>query len=89
MVPSLQDEYAGAPALLVRKSDLVRNFAEDGQLTGTVAFLSAGNTKAANQAFNSQGLRYHLDMIQPDFWKILLLTPPPSNNFPGASPGVR
>ncbi len=33
-IPSLLTEYAGSSALLVKKSDLVSYFAEDGQLTG-------------------------------------------------------
>ena len=42
---ALQAEYAGTDALLVRKSELVRQFAEDGRLTGDIAFRVVGDSR--------------------------------------------
>lgn len=42
-VPALLTEYADVSALLVKKSDLVRHFSDEGQLTGRVEFLVNGD----------------------------------------------
>ncbi|MCW1830181.1 DUF2913 family protein [Enterobacter asburiae] len=43
---SLRDEYAGERALLVRKSELVRQFSDAGRLLGPVTFMVTGEPDA-------------------------------------------
>ncbi|EOC3059897.1 DUF2913 family protein [Cronobacter dublinensis] len=42
-IPALTAEYAGSSALLVKKSDLVRCFSENGRLMEPVTFQAQGN----------------------------------------------
>jgi hypothetical protein len=57
-IPALLAEYDNVSALLVRKSDLVRQFTDDGQLTGAVSFLAKGAMTVVCEALQVQGLRY-------------------------------
>lgn len=52
---ALQAEYAGTDALLVRKSELVRQFAEDGRLTGDIAFRVVGDSRVVVDVLNAGG----------------------------------
>ena len=61
-IPVLLAEYADVSALLVRKSDLVHHFNEQGQLTGRVEFLVNGDTQHCISAIQAQGLT----AIQPE-----------------------
>jgi len=55
-IPALLVEYADTSALLVRKSDLVHHFNNEGQLTGRVEFLVNGNMHHCVCAMQAQGL---------------------------------
>ena len=55
-IPVLLDEYADVSALLVKKSELVRCFAEDGRLVTPLVFVVKGDTKVARAAFTEQAL---------------------------------
>ncbi|ENU8170326.1 DUF2913 family protein [Salmonella enterica] len=56
----LQAEYAGTPALLVRKSKLTENYSEQGTLLSPVSFLAAGDVSVVTAAMDAQELRYTL-----------------------------
>ncbi|EAM7300310.1 hypothetical protein AG28_19875 [Salmonella enterica subsp. enterica] len=67
----LQAEYAGTPALLVRKSKLTENYSEQGTLLSRVSFLVAGNICVVNAAMDAQASRNTLQakgliLLQPD-----------------------
>lgn len=55
-IQALLTEYDDVSALLVRKSDLVHHFNEQGQLTGHVEFLVNGDTQHCISAMQAQGL---------------------------------
>ena len=55
-IPALTAEYAGSSALLVKKSDLVRCFSEDGRLMGPVTFLARGNIIECINVMQAQGI---------------------------------
>lgn len=57
-IPALLAEYDDVSALLVKKSDLVHHFTDDGQLTDVVTFLVKGTPDVATAAFDTQALRY-------------------------------
>lgn len=57
-IPTLLAEYGDASALLVKKSDLVHHFTNNGQLTDVVTFLVKGTPDAVTAAFDTQSLRY-------------------------------
>lgn len=57
-IPALLAEYAGSSALLVKKSDLITYFSEDGRLTGPVTFLIRGTRNIATAAFDEQSFHY-------------------------------
>ncbi len=61
-ISALLAEYDDVSALLVRKSDLVHHFNEQGQLTGRVEFLVNGDTQHCINAMQAQGL----PAIQPE-----------------------
>ncbi|HAF2128141.1 TPA: DUF2913 family protein [Salmonella enterica] len=71
--PVLQAEYADVPALLVRKSELMRNFAEDGSLLETVDFLVTGDADTVAGALNLWSLRYKVQWQQADCCGITLI----------------
>ncbi|CAH5167399.1 TPA: DUF2913 family protein [Klebsiella pneumoniae] len=50
-LPALAAEYTDVSALLVKKSELVRCFADDGRLTAPLAFAVKGNTEVVQAAF--------------------------------------
>lgn len=56
-IPALLAEYADNSALLVKKSDLVSYFSEDGQLTGPVTFLVLGDIRECMNVMQAQGAR--------------------------------
>lgn len=56
-IPALLAEYAGSSALLVKKSDLVSYFSEDGRLTGPVTFLVLGDIRECMDVMQAQGAR--------------------------------
>lgn len=56
-IPLLLAEYAGNSALLVKKSDLVSYFSEDGQLTGPVTFLVLGDIRECINVMQALGAR--------------------------------
>ncbi|MCX8985766.1 DUF2913 family protein [Citrobacter portucalensis] len=56
-IPALLAEYAGCSALLVKKSDLVSYFSEDGQLIGPVTFLVLGDIRECMNVMQAQGSR--------------------------------
>ncbi|MEZ2603951.1 DUF2913 family protein [Kluyvera intermedia] len=53
----LLTEYRGSNALLVRKSELQAQFAQDGRLTGEVVFLLTGDRDAAEALFSQHNLK--------------------------------
>lgn len=53
-------EYAGTSALLVRKSELVQNYSEQGAQQRPVSFLIAGDVSVVTAAMDAQALRYTL-----------------------------
>lgn len=53
---ALAAEYADVSALLVKKSELVRFFADDGRLTAPLMFAVKGNPQAVQTAFAEQAL---------------------------------
>ncbi|EHL5403992.1 DUF2913 family protein [Salmonella enterica] len=55
-LPALIAEYTDVSALLVKKSELVRCFAEDGRLTAPLAFAVKGNAEVVQTAFAKQAL---------------------------------
>ncbi|EKT1334683.1 DUF2913 family protein [Salmonella enterica] len=55
-IPVLLAEYADAPALLVKKSELIRCFTEDGQLIDTLTFIAKGNPETVLTVFTDQAL---------------------------------
>ncbi|HFZ1005371.1 TPA: DUF2913 family protein [Klebsiella aerogenes] len=66
----LQAEYAGTPALLVRKSELTEHYSEQGALLSPVSFLVAGDVSVVTTAMDAQALCYTLQaqgliLLQP------------------------
>lgn len=57
-IPALLAEYDDMSALLVKKSDLVHHFTDDGQLTGMVTFLVKGASDVVTATFDTQSLRH-------------------------------
>ncbi|MFP2240989.1 hypothetical protein ACLEX4_21035 [Pseudescherichia vulneris] len=53
--------YADTSALLVKKSDLARHFADDGRLTGAVTLVVKGEVNTALAAFDEQSFQYSAD----------------------------
>lgn len=69
----LQAEYADVPALLVKKSELIRNFAEDGRLLGVVDFLVTGDANTVTDALNHRALRHKVQWRRTDCCGITLI----------------
>lgn len=73
-LPTLAAEYTDVSALLVKKSELVCCFAEDGRLVAPLVFVVKGNQQAVQAAFDEQALtcailtqeRYTLLTLQQD-----------------------
>jgi hypothetical protein len=63
VVNELLAEYAGTPALLVRKSELVQNYSEQGTLQSAVSFLVAGDLGVVTAVMDAQALGYHLHEV--------------------------
>lgn len=55
-LPALTAEYTDVSALLVKKSELVRCFSEDGQLVVPLVFAVKGNPQIVQTAFAEQAL---------------------------------
>lgn len=66
-IPALLAEYTDVSALLVRKSDLARHFAEDGQLTSGIDFVVKGSMDTVTAAFDSQALRYSTETTAENY----------------------
>ncbi|QLA06949.1 DUF2913 family protein [Enterobacter ludwigii] len=67
---SLRDEYAGERALLVRKSELVRQFSDAGRLLGHVTFMTTGEPDAVRDTLSAFALSS--DVAEPD---LIILKP--------------
>lgn len=78
-IPSLLTEYAGSSALLVKNSDLVSYFAEDGQLTGLVTFLVLGDIRECMKVMQAQGARMKVSEYS-DGGSLLTLLPAKSSD---------
>ncbi|ELN2578955.1 DUF2913 family protein [Enterobacter kobei] len=61
---SLRDEYAGERALLVRKSDLVRQFSDAGRLQGPVTFMVTGEPDVVRDILSAFALLS--EVTEPD-----------------------
>ena len=79
--PMLYAEYAGGSALLVRKSELQRNFTANGQQSETVAFVVVGDVDSVSDALDERELRYAISE-QHEGWCLLLLLPAVDTNIP-------
>lgn len=55
-LPALAAEYDDVSALLVKKSELVRCFADDGRLTASLTFVVKGSPQTVQTAFAEQAL---------------------------------
>lgn len=78
-IPALIAEYAGNSALLVKKSDLVNYFSEDGQLTGPVTFLVLGDIRECMNVMQAQ--RSHIESSEySDGESLLTLLPTESSD---------
>lgn len=62
-VPALAKEYADDLALLVKKSDLVRCFADDGRLVAPIEFIVRGTPDSALAAFDAQAFRFSVSEL--------------------------
>ncbi|EBH0782831.1 DUF2913 family protein [Salmonella enterica] len=69
----LQAEYADVPALLVRKSELMRNFSEDGRLLGAVDFLVTGDADVVADVLSLRELRHKVQGQQVGYCGITLI----------------
>ncbi|HAT6803605.1 TPA: DUF2913 family protein [Citrobacter freundii] len=74
MPEKLHAEYTDTPALLARKSGLVRHFTDNGKLVGPVEFIVAGDGCVVASALNKQELHSVLHKQQPG-WCMLTLIP--------------
>lgn len=70
----LYAEYAGGSALLVRKSELQKNFTDKGQQSGAVEFVVVGDVVAVGDVLHMRELRYAISE-QHAGWCILSLLP--------------
>ncbi|MBM1020244.1 DUF2913 family protein [Enterobacter sp. A11] len=70
---ALAAEYGDVSALLVRKSDLVRHFSDEGQLTGHVEFLVKGELDTVVAEFDIQTLRYTTETTMENCSMLTLL----------------
>jgi len=71
-IPALLAEYGDVSTLLVKKSDLARQFAENGQLTGALTFVVKGQLSAALDTFNAHCLPHEISDPLPGKGHILL-----------------
>lgn len=55
---TLYTEYANTAALLVRKSELLRHFTDEGKQSAPVEFVVAGEVRVVGDAFEAWELRY-------------------------------
>lgn len=69
----LASEYAGVSALLVRKSELTRNFSDEGRLLAPVSFLVTGDVDGVHEAFHHQTLPHTLEAWHSGSSKLVLL----------------
>ena len=70
---SLRDEYAGEQALLVRKSELLRQFSDTGRLLGPLTFMTTGEPDAVRDTLSAFALLS--EVAEPD-----LITLKPSSD---------
>ncbi|MGU9756270.1 DUF2913 family protein [Serratia marcescens] len=66
-------EYAGTQALLVRKSELVKNYSEQGILQHPVSFLIAGDVSVVIAAMEARALQYALHEESAEGGRLSLL----------------
>ena len=71
---ALSEEYRGVSALLVKKSDLVRHFSEEGALLSPVEFVVVGNQLLSMQVFKEHGLNTIVQQ-QCSGWSVMGLQP--------------
>ncbi|CAI0999966.1 MULTISPECIES: DUF2913 family protein [Serratia] len=71
---SLHTEYADVSALLVRKSELVRQVTEDGRLTGEIEFIVVGNCQTVGEGLDARALLYAI-RERHSGWSVLTLLP--------------
>ncbi|ECE6019982.1 hypothetical protein DL121_17395 [Salmonella enterica subsp. enterica] len=71
-ISALLAEYPNDSVLLVKKSDLVRHFAEDGQLIGEVTFLMKGEPDTATVALDTYPLHYTIHTDHDDYSMLTL-----------------
>lgn len=69
---TLRDEYAGERAMLVRKSELVRQFSDAGRLLGHVTFMTTGEPDAVHDTLSAFALSS--EVAEPD---LIILKPSP------------
>lgn len=73
---TLLAEYADVSALLVKKTDLIRHFADDGRLTGTVEFLIKGEVLPVVEVLDTHELHHTFQTkIQHPGWHGIALIP--------------
>ena len=73
-IPALLTEYDDVSALLVKKSDLMQHFADDGQLIGAIEFAVKGQFQVVSDAFNTQNL--HHSLPEPDSGEVIMILEP-------------
>lgn len=66
---TLLDEYQGARALLVRKSELHAQFTNEGSLTGEITFLLKGDNEYAAALFQQHGLNIVISNHVEDWYR--------------------
>ncbi|EFA7466528.1 DUF2913 family protein [Escherichia coli] len=71
---ALYVEHADVAVLLVRKSELLRHFTEEGQQSAPVDFIIVGDSRRVGDVFDARALRYML-REQHTGWCILTLVP--------------
>jgi len=74
-IPVLLAEYDDVSALLVKKSELIRCFMEDGRLIDSVAFIVQGDHKIAYATFKEQAFRCTVITPENSSHMLLVLQP--------------
>ena len=70
----LCSEYAGVPASLVRKSELQRQYTEQGKQSAPVDFIVTGDSRVVGEVRDARELRYAIRK-QHAGWYVLTLMP--------------
>lgn len=69
----LTKEYQGGSAVLVRKTELMRNFSEQGVMLAPVDFLVTGNIADVTGLLDAAGLLYDIPQQQGNLRKLILM----------------